>query len=166
LIQDLIDVVSKNGALLLNIGPRADGTIPEPEQAILRTIGRWLAINGEAIYSTRPWKIYGEGPTEVAAGAFTDTQRAPFTSADIRFTCKANTLYALFLARPDTHATVRSLGTASTLLEGAITAVELLGSTAPLTWSVAQDGLDIQLPTGSHDESPCVFKIQFAPAYP
>lgn len=166
LIQDLIDVVSKNGALLLNIGPRADGTIPEPEQAILRTIGRWLAINGEAIYSTRPWKIYGEGPTEVAAGAFTDTQRAPFTSADIRFTCKANTLYALFLARPDTHATVRSLGTASTLLEGAITAVELLGSTAPLTWSVAQDGLDIQLPTGSHDESPCVFKIQFAPAHP
>ena len=75
LIHDLVDVVSKNGALLLNIGPRADGTIPEPEQEILREIGRWLAVNGEAIYGTRPWRVYGEGPTEVPEGAFTDTDQ-------------------------------------------------------------------------------------------
>ncbi len=72
LIADLVDVVSKNGALLLNIGPRPDGTIPEPEVAILRAMGRWLAINGAAIYGTRPWRTFGEGPTEIPAGGFTD----------------------------------------------------------------------------------------------
>jgi alpha-L-fucosidase len=69
LIADLVDVVSKNGALLLNIGPRADGTIPEQDTAILRSIGHWLEVNGEAIYETRPWKIFGEGPTEAAITA-------------------------------------------------------------------------------------------------
>jgi alpha-L-fucosidase len=73
IIGDLVDIVSKNGALLLNIGPRPDGTIPEPEQEILRDIGKWLAVNGEAIYNTRPWHIYGEGPTNIPEGGFTDT---------------------------------------------------------------------------------------------
>ncbi len=70
IVQDLVDIVSKNGRLLLNVGPRADGTIPEGDQAILREIGAWLAVNGEAIYGTHPWKIYGEGPTRIAAGGF------------------------------------------------------------------------------------------------
>ena len=84
LINNLIDIVSKNGCLLLNIGPRADGTIPEEAQDRLLAIGKWLDINGEAIYSTRPWKIYGEGPTESASGSFSD-QKKPYTSKDIRF---------------------------------------------------------------------------------
>ncbi len=103
LIHDLVDVVSKNGALLLNIGPRADGTIPEPEQEILREIGRWLAVNGEAVYGTRPWRVYGEGPTEVPEGAFTDTSRAAFTADDFRFTQKDGVIYAICLARPQTR---------------------------------------------------------------
>jgi len=79
LVDDLVDIVSKNGALLLNIGPRPDGTIPEPEEQLLLEIGDWLALNGEAIYDTRPWIIFGEGPTQIVEGQFTDTKRTAFT---------------------------------------------------------------------------------------
>ena len=83
-VQQLIDIVSKNGNLLLNIGPKPDGTIPDEVQQVLRDVGSWLAVNGDAIYGTRPWKVYGEGPTQVAAGSFHDTDTAttpPKTSA-------------------------------------------------------------------------------------
>jgi len=69
----LVDIVSKRGALLLNIGPRADGTIPEPEREILLDIGKWLGTYGDALYGTSPWRVFGEGPTEVVAGQFHDT---------------------------------------------------------------------------------------------
>jgi alpha-L-fucosidase len=96
IVDELVDVVSKNGTMLLNIGPKADGTIPEREQEMLREIGAWLKINGEAIYGTRPWVKFGEGPTQAAAGSFTDKAAKPgFTSADLRFTTKGNTLYAI-----------------------------------------------------------------------
>jgi alpha-L-fucosidase len=95
-IQDLIDIVSKNGALLLNIGPKPDGTIPEAEQAMLLEIGKWLSINSEAIYGTRPWRVYGEGPTEIPEGAFTNTKRSEFSSEDIRFTGKETFFMPLF----------------------------------------------------------------------
>ena len=100
IVGDLMDIVSKNGALLLNIGPRPDGTIPEEEQNILLQIGEWLKTNGDAIYRTRPWKVYGEGPTHVVAGSFKDTARKPFTSEDIRFTTTDDALYAIALAWP------------------------------------------------------------------
>src|ERR1019366_4087283 len=86
IVHDFLDVVSKNGALLLNIGPKADGTIPDAEQEMLLEIGRWLSVNGEGIYGSRPWKVFGEGPTQVVEGSFTDTKRAAFTHEDVRFT--------------------------------------------------------------------------------
>jgi alpha-L-fucosidase len=85
IIADLCDIVSKNGTLLLNIGPRADGTIADADRGILEEVGRFLATNGEAIYGTRPWKVFGEGPTQVPEGHFTDQNRVAFTAEDWRF---------------------------------------------------------------------------------
>lgn len=151
LVDDLVDVVSKNGALLLNIGPRPDGTIPEPEQQMLREIGQWLAINGAAIYGTRPWKIFGEGPTEVSEGSFTDTQRSAFTGEDIRFTTKGEILYATALAWPGETLTIRSLGSATGLWERPIQRVRLLGHEGALTWSRTEQALVITMPA----QPPC-----------
>lgn len=146
IVSDLVDIVSKNGALLLNIGPKPDGTIPDPEQAMLRRIGGWLTQNGEAIYGTRPWKVFGEGPTEVKEGAFTDTARQPFTGEDIRFTTQGDTLYAIALAWPGERLTIKSLGTDAGLWDGTVGEVRLLGHDAALEWSQEPDALVIQMP--------------------
>lgn len=97
LIRTLIDVVSKNGNLLLNIGPRADGTICQQEKDILLAIGEWLNINGQAIFDTIPWKVYGEGTNNIEAGDFKEGNGLTYDKTDIRFTCKANTTYACLM---------------------------------------------------------------------
>jgi alpha-L-fucosidase len=152
IVDDLVDIVSKNGALLLNIGPRPDGTIPEPEQQILLEIGKWLSVNGEAIYGTRPWQVFGEGPTEVVGGSFNDTKRRSFTGEDIRFTTKGSTLYAIALAWPDSGSvTIKSLAAGSRLAFRKITRVVLLGSKARLQWTLDPAGLIVKLPA----QKPC-----------
>jgi alpha-L-fucosidase len=152
IIDDLVDIVSKNGALLLNIGPRPDGAIPEPEQAILREIGEWLAVNGEAIYETRPWKIYGEGPTSVVEGSFNDTKRESFTSEDFRFTSRGNSVYAVALGWPQSgEFLVRSFSTTSELFEGEIGEVTLLGSEEAISWTRDKEGLRVKVPA----DPPC-----------
>jgi len=100
IVHQLADVVSKNGNLLLNIGPRSDGTIPEEVQHVLLEVGSWLMVNGDAIYGSRPWKIFGEGPTKVATGTFNEGNTAAYTSEDFRFTAKGDTLYAIELSWP------------------------------------------------------------------
>lgn len=161
IIGDLIDVVSKNGALLLNVGPKADGTIPEPEVDMLRAIGGWLSVNGEAIYNTRPASIFGEGPTEVAEGQFTDTKRSSFTGQDFRFTTNGNALYAIALAWPGEQATIKSLAAGSSLQTGSIANISMLGS-GDLHWSQDSDGLHIQTPAQKPCDDAFSFKIQFA----
>src|SRR5271165_6338141 len=143
-VDQLIDIVSKNGNLLMNIGPRSDGTIPEEVQSVLRDVGSWLCINGGAIYGTRPWKIYGEGPTKVAAGSFHDTDTSGYTAEDFRFTTKGNALYAIELGWPSgREAVIHSLG--SSALKGQkISLVTLLGSNGNLTFQQLPDGLQIQ----------------------
>ncbi|MFZ0308890.1 MAG: alpha-L-fucosidase [Candidatus Sulfotelmatobacter sp.] len=149
IVHLLADVVSKNGNLLLNIGPRPDGTIPEPAQQVLRDVGAWLAVNGEAIYGTRPWTRYGEGPTVVEGGAFHEKDAKPYTAEDFRFTTKGDSLYAIELGWPqDGKVTIRSLG--SDALHGqTIQSVVLLGSDAKtkIEWRQNGDGLRVQLPT-------------------
>jgi len=154
IIADLVDIVSKNGVLLLNIGPRADGTIPDEARKILTEIGAWFRTNGEAIYGTRPWKIYGEGPTKVSAGSFKDTAGRPFTAEDIRFTRKGSTLYAIALAWPATgKITIKSLASQP------VRKVELLGSAAKLIWSRNPEGLSIDLPSDKPGDYAYAFKI-------
>jgi len=160
-VQQLIDIVSKNGNLLLNIGPRSDGTIPEEVQAVLRDVGSWLKVNGEAIYGTRPWKIYGEGPTKVAAGSFHDTDTAGYTAEDFRFTAKGKTLYAIELGWPTGGETViHSLGT--TIMNGQkIGSIVLLGSDTKLTFQQQPDGMHIQLPAQAPGKYAYAFRVTF-----
>lgn len=147
LIDDLIDIVSKNGCLLLNVGPRADGTIPQEAQDVLLAMGAWLEVYGEAIYDTRPWKVFGEGPTAVAVGHHSEGKNQAFTSKDFRFTTKDGVVYAIGLAgSPDGKVLIESLGSASGLLSAPVGSVELVGSDAELAWTQTTEGLQVQLP--------------------
>ena len=160
IVGDLADIVSKNGALLLNIGPRPDGTIPDEDQQILLDVGRWLTVNGEAIYDTRPWKVFGEGPTEVVTGGFTDTKRRAFTSQDIRFTTRGDALYAIVLAWPEKgEVVVQSLSDSLRLYPKAVGSVQLLGAGEPVKWSRGKTGLRVKLPAERPCETGCVLKI-------
>jgi alpha-L-fucosidase len=163
IIGDLVDIVSKNGALLLNIGPRPDGTIPEQEEEMLLEIGRWLNINGEAIYGTRPWKIFGEGPTRIETGSFTDTKRTAFTAQDIRFTTRQETLYATALAWPEQgRVTIKALAADANLFGRQIGKVELLGHKEELRWRQDNAGLTIEMP--AHKPCEHAFALKIAPA--
>ena len=160
LVGDLVDIVSKNGALLLNIGPRPDGSIPDEEQDLLRAIGAWLAIHGEAIYDSRPWKVYGEGPTQVGAGSFTDTQRPAFTASDMRFTTRGDVLYATLLDWPESgKVSIQSLASGLRLYPRQVGAVSLLGSDSTLRWSRTTRGLNVTLPAERPGNHAWVLKI-------
>jgi alpha-L-fucosidase len=159
IVHQLVDIVSKNGNLLVNFGPRSDGTIPEEVQSVLRDVGAWLKVNGEAIYGTRAWKVYGEGPTKIIEGAFHDTDAQPFTASDFRFTKKKDALYACELGWPSNgEAVIHSL-TASQLDGQKITSVSLLGSTSTLSFDAQADGLHLHVPAQAPGKYAFCFKI-------
>jgi alpha-L-fucosidase len=159
IVDQLADVVSKNGNLLMNIGPRSDGTIPDEVQQVLLAVGQWLKVNGDAIYGTRPWKTYGEGPTEVQAGSFHDADTRPYTAQDFRFTTKGSDLFAIEMGWPGSgEAVIHALG-ADGLPGQHIRSISLLGSEAKLSYEQETDGLHIKLPEKPTEELAYVFRI-------
>jgi alpha-L-fucosidase len=161
-VDELVDIVSKNGNLLLDITPTAEGVIPEPVVERLLAIGEWLAVNGEAIYGTRPWKLFGEGPTQIKGGMFGEEKIPDFVAQDIRFTSRWITLYAIALDWPQNvpDLVIKSLNTNDALLaKGEIANLSLLGSDAKLSWEHNGEGLRINLPREKPGAFAYVFKI-------
>ena len=162
-IQMLCDIVSKNGNLLLNIPVRGDGTIDEKELKIVQGIGDWMEVNKECIFSTRPWKVFGEGPAtagaKLSAQGFNEGRGKPFTGEDIRFTQKGNALYAIVLGKPTNGVNIKSLGTAAKLLDKRISKVTLLGSKEKIQWQQTDAALEIKQPEAASSDMANVFKI-------
>ena len=163
IILDLIDVVSKNGNMLLNIGPKGDGSIPEGDAKILREIGSWLKVNGEAIYDSKVWRKSSEGPTKEVEGQFTDNGAKEYTSEDFRFTVKGSHLYVTVLKFPENgKVLIKSLADSKDQnipeFHGIITDVRVLGSNEDPIWSKNSDGLSIETKTVKSDV-PIVYKI-------
>ena len=157
-IHTLVDVVSKNGNLLLNVPVRGDGTIDDEEQAIVEGITAWNKSNGEAIFGTRPWKIFGEGPASDPAAAvvaqnFNEGKGKPFSGSDIRFTTKGNVLYAIALGMPaQGKLVIKALGLNSGYYSEKITRIKLLSTDQELTFSRGNDALTINLPDNVSDQ--------------
>lgn len=141
-IHMLLDIVSKNGNLLLNIVQHPDGTLDEEVERMLEELADWIAINGEGIYGTRPWQVYGEGPTNPKAGLFTEDE-LKYTSADFRFTTKSDTLYAYCLAVPEKEIKIQALGQGSGTV---VKQVSILGSDEPIAWRQTEAGLVVDMP--------------------
>ncbi len=163
IVRDLCDIVSKNGRLLLNIGPKADGTIPDEDRRILLEIGKWLKVNGEAIYGSKVWRYSAEGPTKVQEGQFADHAGKAYTAEDIRFTVNNGCLYAVVLNYPESgEVVVDKLKEADAsrlpLFHGIIKDVQVLGFEEAPVWSRDEAGLHIKTNTVKSDY-PVVFKI-------
>ena len=169
LIDNLVDRVSKNGLLLLNVGPKPDGTIPEEAKKRLLGIGDWLKVNGEAIYGTMPWFLYGEGPVDHEGGAYSEfgggEDGIRYTGEDIRFTIKNDVLYAIALAWPGKEVKIHSLRRLEEELsiywsDKDIKNIRMLGVNADLKWHFTDDALVIETPAEKPCEHAFVFKIQ------
>lgn len=169
-IDMLVDIVSRNGNLVLNIPLRPDGTPDSKELAIVEEITKWMAVNSEGIYATRPWKIYGAGPSTLTAGTheFTDTggfnegTRKDMTADDVRFTLRGSTLYAFVMGWPQDFALIKPLAFNSPQQPGKIQNVELLGYDAKLRWKQDENGLRVDMPFEKPSDYAITLKIALA----
>jgi alpha-L-fucosidase len=165
-IHTLIDVVSKNGNLLLSVPLNGAGVPDADELATLEGIAAWMQLNQECIHGSRPWKIFGEGPQMVSAApltgqGFNEGKSKPFTAEDVRFTTRGATLYAIIMGTPTGTVRIRSLGGASKLLTAPIASVELLGGSESLRWTQTADALEISAPASAPNPVAVVYRVSF-----
>jgi alpha-L-fucosidase len=165
-VQILVDVVSKNGNLLLNVPVRGDGSIDELERAIVEDIGRWLQVHGEGIYDSRPWAVFGEGPSVTEAApmsgpGFNEGKNKPYTGADLRFTKRGGFVYAFVMGQPTTREVrITSMKLDSPHLKRPVTSVGLLGHAQALPFTQTADALVVTLPAGLPvSQAPIALKI-------
>ncbi len=166
ILCNLIDVVSKNGRMLLNIGPKADGTIPEEDKNILLEIGDWMKKNGEAIYGSNVWRYSEEGPTETVEGQFSDGNASAFTGEDFRFTENGGNVYVFALNYPETQEiTVKRFANADAsrlpVFHGIVDDVTVLGFDDTVEYSRDANGLHIKT-TNVRSNNPVVFKVKIS----
>lgn len=159
IICDLIDIVSKNGNMLLNVGPKSDGTITKEETRVLREIGKWLKINGRGIYGTKPWLWFGEGKVNAKDGFFKDNKEKPFTEKDFRFTYKNGFVYA-FQMKPSKSKNVKIKSFKSTNEDMIIKSVSLLGDGQPLNFIRGKKDMTICLKNNLQTDLPVCFKLE------
>ena len=163
IVRDLVDIVSKNGCMLLNVGPKADGTISDEDRAVMEAIGAWMKVNGEAIYETEIWRKFGEGPTQIVEGQFADGIKKEFTSQDFRFTTGGGALYAIAMKPSDdgeycvTSLAVQDASRVANF-HGIIREVSALGSDAPVQWTRDEAGLHLHCDYRMGD-MPVAFKL-------
>jgi alpha-L-fucosidase len=157
LIANACDAISKNGIVMLNVALRGDGTLPEDQAAYISGLGDWLKINGEGIYGTRPWKSYGEGPTEIKT-ARTGENTKPYTPSDVRFTSKGDQLFAFVMAIPSEDIVIKTLASGG-LYDHEIASIQLLGSDESIRWARTADALTIKLPSAMPDQPVIGFRI-------
>jgi alpha-L-fucosidase len=169
-IDMLVDIVSRNGNLMLNFPLPNSGMPDAQELKILDEITRWMAVNSEGIYGTRPWKIFGDGPVASAppptggrGSGFNERTRQDFTANEIRFTTKGSNLYAFVMGWPEKQAVIKSLATNSNVAAFKVRNVELLGYKGKVKWTQDEKGLTVQLPAQKPSDHAIAFKVAVTP---